>query len=113
MALSLRKKPAAVATRLDRSRETLNRELDDLLHSLSEKVADVRDALSSAAETGAEKVGDGVDAMVKSSRKGVKALDRRWRKMDRGQKVAVAGGLLAALAAAAAAPTVIRKIRQR
>jgi hypothetical protein len=88
-------------------------ELDHLLVSLSDKVADVRAALATAAEDGLEAAGAGVDALVKKSRRGVRALDRRWKRMDGRQKIAVAGGLLAVLAAAAAAPTVVRKLRER
>jgi hypothetical protein len=60
-----------------------------------------------------EAVGDGVDTLVKKTRRGVRALDRRWNRMDGRQKLAVAGGLLAVLAAAAAAPTVVRRLRER
>ncbi|MEO8275220.1 MAG: hypothetical protein ABI639_03320 [Thermoanaerobaculia bacterium] len=98
---------------LSRSREVASEELDGLLSSLSEKVADVRSALASATEDGIETINDGVDSMVKKTRKGIKSLDKRWQKMDRKQKVAVAGGLLAVLAAAAAAPAIARRIKDR
>lgn len=93
------------------SRAAAAEELDGLLGSLSDKVADVRTALAGAAADGAEAVGDGVDSLVKNTRKGIRNLDKRWQKMDRKQKVAVAGGLLAVLAAAVAAPAVVRKVR--
>lgn len=95
-----------------RSRDAASEELDGLLSSLSEKVADVRTALAAAAEEGAETVTDGVDSLVQQTRKGVRNLDKRWQKMDRKQKVAVVGGLLAVLAAAAAAPRLVRKAKE-
>lgn len=88
-------------------------ELDHLLESLSDKVTDVRAALATVAEDGLEAAGAGVDALVKKTRRGVRALDRRWKRMDGRQKIAVAGGLLAVLAAAAATPTIVRKLRER
>jgi type II secretory pathway component PulM len=103
----------ALKAKLSRSTEAAHEELDGLLSSLSEKVADVRSALATAYEDGAESVSDGVDTLVKKTRKGVKSLDKRWQKMDRKQKVLVAGGLLAVLAAAAAAPAVVRKARAK
>ena len=96
---------------LSRSKAAATEELDELLCSLSEKVTDVRSALATAATDGAESIGDGVDSLVKSTRKGIKDLDKRWQKMDKKQKVAVAGGLLTVLAAAVAAPAVVRKVR--
>jgi hypothetical protein len=98
--------------KLGRSKAAASEELDGLLSSLSDKVADVRTALASAAADGADSVGEGVDTLVKNTRKGIKNLDKRWQKMDKKQKVAVAGGLLAVLAAAVAAPSVVRKVRQ-
>lgn len=98
--------------KLGRSKVAASDELDGLLSSLSDKVSDVRTALASAAADGAESVGEGVDAMVKNTRKGIKSLDKRWQKMDKKQKIAVAGGLLAVLAAVVAAPSVVRKVRQ-
>jgi len=88
-------------------------ELDLLLESLSDKVADVRSALATVAEDGLEAAGAGVDALVRKTRRGVRALDRRWKRMDGRQKIAVAGGLLTVLAAAAATPTIVRKLRER
>jgi len=102
----------AVRNGLARSRHAANEELDGLLSSLSEKVADVRTALAAAAEDGAETVAEGVDSLVEKTRKGVRDLDKRWQKMDRKQKVAVVGGLLAVLAAAAAAPKLVRKAKE-
>lgn len=98
--------------KLSRSKVAATEELDGLLCSLSDKVADVRSALATAAADGADSVGEGVDTLVKNTRKGIKSLDKRWQKMDKKQKVAVAGGLLAVLAAAVAAPSVARKVRQ-
>lgn len=101
------------AAKLRRSRESLRAEFDDLLGSLSGKVTDLRAELAATAEDGAAAVEDGVDSMVKKTRKGIRSLDRRWRKMDGKQKIALAGGLLAVLAAAAAAPAVVKKLRKR
>lgn len=114
----LRKKPQdttleAVKKAVSRTRETGGEELDRLLGTLSDKVADVRAALATAKDNGIDGLGDGLDSVVKKTRKGVRALDRKWRRMDNPQRIAVAGGLLAVLAAAAAAPTVARKIRAR
>ncbi len=103
----------AMKAALSRSREVASEELDELLGSLSDKVADVRSALASAAEDGADAIGDGVDSLVKKSKKGVRALNKRWQKLDRKQKVAIAGGLLAMLAAAAATPAVVRRVQSR
>lgn len=102
---------AVAADSLQATRENLRVELDDLLGSLSEKVTDMRATLATAAEDGSESVGKGVHAMVKKTRKGIKDLDKRWKKLDGKQKIAIAGGLLAVLAAAAAAPAVVRRIR--
>ena len=97
--------------KLQGAREDLRVELDDLLGSLSEKVSDMRATLATAAEDGAETVGNGVNSMVKKTRKGIKDLDKRWKKLDGKQKIAIAGGLLAVLAAAAVTPAVVRKLR--
>jgi hypothetical protein len=102
---------SVVGDKLQGAGEDLRVELDDLLGSLSEKVADMRATLATAAEDGAETVGKGVNSMVKKTRKGIKDLDKRWKKLDGKQKIAIAGGLLAVLAAAAVAPTVVRKLR--
>jgi ElaB/YqjD/DUF883 family membrane-anchored ribosome-binding protein len=96
---------------LARTRDTASEELDELLGSLSEKVSDVRSALASATEDGLETLQAEAGTLVKKARKGVRSLDKRWQKMSRGQKVAVAGGLLAVLAAAAATPTLVRKAK--
>lgn len=112
LATELKATGKAVRSGLSRSREAASEELDGLLSSLSEKVADVRSALAAAAQDGAESVSDGVDSLVKQTRKGVRNLDKRWQKLDRKQKVAIAGGLLAVLAAAAAAPTIVRKTKE-
>ena len=98
---------------ISRTQDKGTAELDRLLASLAEKVADVRAALASAKDNGAEGLGHHLDGIVQGTRKGVDALDRRWRRMDKPQRIALAGGLLAALAAAAAAPTVVRRIRAR
>ncbi len=87
-------------------------DLDKLLASLSEKVSDVREAISTRADEGAEAIESGVATLVKQSQQGIKKLDRKWQKLDRRQKLAVAGGLIAALAAAAAAPAIARKARK-
>ncbi len=108
------KASATVAgVKLQGAREDLRVELDDLLGSLSEKVTDMRATLATAAEDGADTVGKGLGSMVKKTRKGVKELDKRWKKLDGKQKIAIAGGLLAVLAAAVVTPTVVRKLRAR
>ena len=111
-ATELKETGRALRSGLARSGAAASEELDGLLSSLSEKVADVRSALAAAAEDGSETVTEGVDSLVKQTRKGVRNLDKRWQKMDRKQKVAVVGGLLAVLAAAAAAPTLVRKAKE-
>jgi hypothetical protein len=104
---------AAAAERLKESGEAMRVELDELLSSLSEKVSDMRSSLATATEEGADAGGNGARKLVKQTRKGIQDLDRRWNKLDGKQKLAIAGGLLAVLAAAAATPTVVRKIRER
>ena len=106
-----RAQASVAGEKLQGAREDLRVELDDLLGSLSEKVSDMRATLATAAEDGAETVGNGVNSMVKKTRKGIKDLDKRWKKLDGKQKIAIAGGLLAVLAAAAVAPAVVRKLR--
>ena len=103
----------AVKKAVTRTSQSGSEELDQLLGTLADKVADVRAALASAKDEGIDHLGDGLDSVVKKTRKGVRALDRRWRRMDNPQRVALAGSLLAVLAAAAAAPTVVRRIRTR
>ncbi|MGE0639404.1 MAG: hypothetical protein AB7G12_07255 [Thermoanaerobaculia bacterium] len=103
----------AVKKAVTRTSQNGREELDHLLGTLADKVADVRGALASAKDEGIDHLGDGLDSVVKKTRKGVRALDRRWRRMNNPQRVALAGSLLAVLAAAAAAPTVARRIRER
>jgi hypothetical protein len=62
---------------------------------------------------GAAAASESLDRVVKESKKGVKALDKKWRTMEPRHKVAVVGGLLAVLAAAAAAPAVAKRVRAR
>lgn len=106
-------KKLSTANRIQKVKTRGSQELDALLVTLSDKVSDVRSALAAATENGIEAVGDGVDSLVRKTRRGVRSLDRRWNRMDNRQKLAVAGGLLAVLAAAAATPTVVRKLRDR
>lgn len=98
-----------VATR--RSSAALTSQVDDLLASLADKVADARSSLSGLAEDGATAASSALEGVVKESKKSIKALDKRWQKMEPRHKVAVVGGLLAVLAAAAAAPAVARRVR--
>jgi hypothetical protein len=114
------RKKSKLAAVVDDSRSAVNKssaalsaQVDELLGTLADKVADARGALSSYASDGAETASKSLDKVLKDSRKGVKTLDRKWKKMDSKQKVLVAGGLLAALAALVAAPTVVKKVRAR
>lgn len=100
-----------VATR--RSSAALTAEMDELLSSLADKVADARSTLTDLAGEGATAASESLDRVVKESKKGVKALDKRWRTMEPRHKVAVVGGLLAVLAAAAAAPAIAKRVRAR
>jgi hypothetical protein len=102
----------ALQNGLARTRDAASEELDELLCSLSEKVTDVRSALASATEDGVATLQAEAGSMVKKAKKGIRSLDKRWQKMSRRQKVAVAGGLLAALAAAAATPALVRKAKE-
>ena len=110
----------AVAAVVDKSdalvakqRVVVERELDGLLSTLTGKIVEVRDAVVTAADDGAILASRGLDRAVVKSRGGIRKLEKRWKKMDTNQKAGVIGGLLAALAAAAAAPAVIRKVRGR
>ncbi len=96
-----------------KQRRVVERELDGLLSTLTGKIQEVRDAVVGAADDGAILASRGLDRAVVKSRGGIKKLEKRWRKMDTNQKAGVIGGLLAALAAAAAAPSVIRRVRGR
>jgi len=108
---------AGVAKKSDlvvaKQRRVVERELDGLLATLTGKIQEVRDAVVTAADDGAVLASRGLDRAVVKSRGGIKKLEKRWRKMDTNQKAGVIGGLLAALAAAAAAPSVIRRVRGR
>jgi hypothetical protein len=87
--------------------------MDALLGTLADKIADARSTISTLADDGATAARGSLDSMVKETKKGVKQLDKKWKKMEPKQKLAIAGAVLAALAAAAATPTVVRKIRKR
>lgn len=102
---------SAAGDRLSKARARMEGETDKLLGSLSEKVSDARVALADWTEDSADNTRAALAQAVKKSKRGIRDLDRRWKKMSTGQKAAVVGGLLAALAAAAAAPKVIRKVR--
>ena len=93
--------------------EELDAELSGLESTLAGKVSDVRAAIRTATANGIEAAGDGLDLAIRKSRKGVHALEKKWKKMDTKQKVGVIGGLVAVLAAAAATPTLVRKVRAR
>jgi hypothetical protein len=117
MPIGLRKKAdkstAAVAERVTKARGKLGDETDRLVASLSDKVSDARVALSDWAEDGADAARASLAQAVKKSKRGIRNLDRKWQKMSTGQKAAVIGGLLAVLAAAAATPKVIKKVKGR
>lgn len=107
------KAASGAADQVSKARAKVDQEADQLLASLSDKVSDARVALSDWAEDGADTARASLAAAVKKSKRGVRNLDRKWKKMSTGQKAAVVGGLLAVLAAAAAAPTVVKKIKGR
>ena len=117
MPMGLRKKTeksaSAAGAQVAKARARMEEEADQLLGSLSEKVSDARTALSDWAEDGTDAARAGLALAVKKSKRGIRTLDRKWKKMSTGQKAAVVGGLLAVLAAAAAAPTVIKKAKRR
>jgi hypothetical protein len=96
-----------------KSGAALSAEVDNLLGTLADKVADARGAISTLSEDSAAAASQALDKVVKSTKKGVKQLDKKWQKMDTKQKVAVVGGLLAVLAAAAATPTIVKKVKAR
>jgi hypothetical protein len=98
---------------LAKRRAKVSAELDGLLGTLSGKISDVRDSIASAADEGAAMASRGLDQALAKSRRGVRQLEKRWRKMDTKQKATVVGGVLAALAAAAATPAIVRKVRGR
>lgn len=106
---AIRKTDAAV----EKQRKKLGAELDGLTATLVGKVTDVRQAMSTAADDGADAARRALDLAIRKSRRGVRQLEKRWKKMDTTQKAVVVGGLVAALAAAAAAPSLIRKARGR
>ena len=116
MPMGLKKKAdknvSAARAKLGQARARVEADADQLLGSLSDKVSDARVALSDWAEDGADAARAGFALAVKKSKRGVRSLDRRWKKMSTGQKAAVVGGLLAVLAAAAA-PAVIKKAKKR
>ena len=103
------KAKAASAKQLAR----LDAELTSLETALAGKISDVREAIREATADGLEAAGDGLDLALKKSRKGMRDLEKRWRKMDTRQKATVVGGILAVLAAAAATPALVRKARER
>ena len=96
-----------------KQRVVVERELDGLLATLTGKIQEVRNAVVSAADEGAILASRGLDRAVVKSRGGIRKLEKRWRRMDTNQKAGVIGGLLAALAAAAATPALIRRARSR
>jgi hypothetical protein len=99
--------------KVEKQREKLGEALDGLTSSLLGKVDDVRRAVTAKADDGAESARKALDLAMRQSRKGVRQLEKRWKKMETKEKAVVVGGLAAALAAAAAAPTLIRKVRGR
>ena len=96
-----------------KSGAALSAEVDNLLGTLADKVADARGAISTLSEESAAAASQALDKVVKNTKKGVKQLDKKWQKMDTKQKVAVVGGLLAVLAAAAATPAIVKKVKAR
>lgn len=108
--LKNRAKEAGAA--LAHRRAELSSELDELLGTLTSKVTDVRRALAEAADEGAEAAGHGLRVAMRKGRKGVRELESKWRSMDTRQRATVVAGLVAVLAAAAATPVVVRKVRE-
>ena len=102
----------SVSTSAKKSGAAVAKDMDALLGTLADKIADARSAVATLADDGAAAARGSLDTMVKESKKGVKQLDKKWKKMEPKQKLAVAGAILAALAAAAATPAVVRKIRK-
>jgi len=119
MMLGMRKKTTlekvadSVSTSAKKSGAAVAKDMDALLSTLADKIADARSTVAALADDGAAAARGSLDTMVKESKKGVKQLDKKWKKMEPKQKLAVAGAILAALAAAAATPAVVRKIRKR
>lgn len=93
-------------------RAELSSELDELLGTLTNKVTDVRRAIADAADEGAEAASHGLEVAMRKGRKGVRQLESKWNSMDTRQKAGVVAGLVAVLAAAAATPTIVRKVRE-
>lgn len=104
---------AAVTAGARRSGAAVAKDVDAMLGTLADTIADARASLSTMAEDGALAARSALATVVKESRAGVKRADKKWKKMETKQKVAVVGAVLAALAAAAAAPAVVRKVRKR
>ena len=108
----LEKVADSVSATAKKSSAAVSKDVDALLGSLVEKIGDARSTIATLADDGASAARSSLDAVVKESRKGVKQLDKKWKKMEPKQKIAIAAAVLAALAAAAATPAVVRKIRK-
>jgi hypothetical protein len=110
---TLEKVADSVSTTAKKKSAAVAKDMDALLGTLADKIADARSTIATMADDGATAARESLDSVVKGSKKGVKQLDKKWKKMEPKQKLAVAGAILAALAAAAATPAVVRKIRKR
>lgn len=95
-----------------KSGAAVHREVEELLEAFANRAADAREALVDVAGEGAVTARRSLDAAVRETRRGMRRLDRKWQKMDATQKAAVVSAALAALAAAAATPVLIRKARR-
>jgi hypothetical protein len=98
-------------TTLAAAAETVRTEVDNVLGTLAGKVTEAREKVATLSDDGARAARKALDTAVKDTRKAAKALDKKWKAMDNRQKAVVVGGLLAAVAAAIAAPTIARKVR--
>lgn len=117
MILGSRKKKSVLAGVVDTTttaaRDTgaaVAAEVDNLLGALAGKVSEARERVSTLSDDGAKAARRTLDSAVKETRKAAKQLDKKWKKMDTRQKTLLVGGILAALAAAVAAPAVVRKV---
>ena len=86
-------------------------EVDNVLGALAGKVTEAREKVATMTGDGAKAARRALDGAVKETRKAAKQLDKKWQKMDTRQKALVVGGVLAAVAAAVAAPSIARKVR--
>jgi hypothetical protein len=85
--------------------------VDDVLGALAGKVSEAREKVATMTGDGAKAARKALDGAMKETRNAAKQLDKRWQKLDSRQKGLVVGGLLAAVAAALAAPSIMRKMK--